>query len=187
MTAFLTKMVKQKGQKMNLQNVHPDQSIVDELSEKIHLDAPETFKLDEKGFVFLDGHNRPYLARMYHSVPWLFYWHVENHWVTLRRLTQADLWTLPHNLIQKQQDIYHRLNLNWMQGSHMANKHEPQFCDGPSCDNDVGLFLLAGVAVTGDALGDKAFCCDCCAEEWLDWMQDRAESSTLVEKERQNA
>ena len=58
----------------------------------------------------------------------------------------------------------------------MTLKHEPRFCDGPACDNDVGLFLLAGVAVTGDALGDRAFCCECCAEEWLDWIQDRAET-----------
>ncbi len=55
----------------------------------------------------------------------------------------------------------------------MTDKHEPRFCDGPNCDNDVGLFLLAGVAITGDALGDKAFCCEVCAEEWLDWMRGR--------------
>lgn len=142
-----------------------------ELFERIDAELP--LALDELGFVFLDDHRRPYLARMYHGAPWLFYWHVENHWVTLRKLTQTDLWTFPHNLTKKRQDMYHRLNLNWMQRNHMTLKHEPRFCDGPSCDNDVGLFLLAGVAVTGDALGDRAFCCDCCAEEWLDAAQDK--------------
>ena len=77
---------------MNLQNMRPSLSIIAELSENVCSGVPELFegvdtelgpatvRLDEPGFIFLDGHNRPYLARMYHGVPWLFYWHVENHW-----------------------------------------------------------------------------------------------------------
>jgi hypothetical protein len=66
--------------------------------------------LDEKGFVFLDGGGRPYLCRIWNDEPWLFYWHPENHWVSLRKVTQTDIWNFPHNLTEKEQAIYHKLH-----------------------------------------------------------------------------
>lgn len=49
-------------------------------------------KLDEKGFVFLDGASRPYHVRMWGDDPWLFYWHADNKWVSQRIVTQAEVW-----------------------------------------------------------------------------------------------
>jgi len=65
-------------------------------------------ELNEKGFVFLDKLNRPYRCCMYHGTPWLFYWHPDNKWVTLRQINQADIWQMPHNLNQKEQDLYYK-------------------------------------------------------------------------------
>lgn len=50
-------------------------------------------KLDEKGFVFLDDGSRPYHVRIWSELPWLFWWHPNNKWVSLRTLTQAEVWT----------------------------------------------------------------------------------------------
>jgi hypothetical protein len=69
--------------------------------------------LDEKGFIFLDRANRPYLCRIWGGVPWLFYWQVEGHWVSLRQVTQAEVWSYPHNLSEEQQDHYRRLHGQW--------------------------------------------------------------------------
>lgn len=63
-------------------------------------------KLDEKGFVFLDDDSRPYRCCMYCGTPWLFYWHPDKVWVTLKPVTQTDIWSMPHNLTQEQQDCY---------------------------------------------------------------------------------
>jgi len=45
-------------------------------------------------FVFLDGASRPFRVTMYGGEPWLFYWHADGHWVTLRKVTQHQIWQL---------------------------------------------------------------------------------------------
>ena len=62
--------------------------------------------LDEKGFIFLDDKQRPFWCRIWHDSPWLFYWHPDNKWVSLREVTQSDVPTFPHNLSEEHQEIY---------------------------------------------------------------------------------
>ena len=62
--------------------------------------------LDEKGFVFLDAAGKPFLCRMWQGVPWIFYWHPENKWVSLRKVTQTEVDDFPRNLTEEQQQIY---------------------------------------------------------------------------------
>ncbi len=62
--------------------------------------------LDEKGFIFLDQLNRPYRCCMYQGEPWLFYWHPDKKWVTCRTVTQTDIFLMPHNLTEKEQECY---------------------------------------------------------------------------------
>jgi len=69
--------------------------------------------LDEKGFIFLDMKNRPYLCRMWEGKPWLFYWHYENHWTSYRRVSQNDIDLFPRNLTEEEQEIYHELHRRW--------------------------------------------------------------------------
>ena len=70
-------------------------------------------KLDEKGVVFLDGAGRPYLCRMWEGEPWLFYWHPEGHWTTLRKVSQAEVFSLPNNLSPADQEVYHDQHKKW--------------------------------------------------------------------------
>lgn len=63
-------------------------------------------ELDEKGFIFLDDADRPYWCRMWGDSPWLFYWHPDYKWVSLRQLSQTDIWRFPHNLSEEEQQIY---------------------------------------------------------------------------------
>ena len=65
---------------------------------------------DENGFVFLDGRCRPYRCAMWGEHPWLFYWHPDNHWVSLRQVDQSEIFNMPNNLTQEEQDIYNRLH-----------------------------------------------------------------------------
>jgi hypothetical protein len=37
-------------------------------------------------FVFIDDGCRPYRIKTWGERPWLFYWHVDHHWVSLRPL-----------------------------------------------------------------------------------------------------
>ena len=69
--------------------------------------------LDEKGFIFLDVENRPYLCRIWEGEPWLFYWHCENHWVSYRKVNQNDIDLFPRNLTKEEQEIYHELHRRW--------------------------------------------------------------------------
>jgi hypothetical protein len=62
--------------------------------------------LDEKGFVFLDDNNRPYKCCMWGDGPWLFYWHADGHWVSLKPVSQFQVWHFPHNLTDEQQEMY---------------------------------------------------------------------------------
>ena len=63
--------------------------------------------LDEKGFVFLDAANRPFQCRMIGDESWVCYW-CKDHWVSLRKVTQIEIWGFPHNLKQEWQDVYHK-------------------------------------------------------------------------------
>ena len=59
-------------------------------------------------FVFLDDASRPYRITMYGGEPWLFYWHADGHWVTLRRVTQPEIWELKaRRLPDEQAALYH--------------------------------------------------------------------------------
>ena len=79
-------------------------------------------ELNDKGFIFLDDMNRPWLCRMWNDEPWLFYWHeYENHWVSGKRVTQSDVWTFPHNLTRKEEQYYHDAHDRWVK------EHAPQF------------------------------------------------------------
>lgn len=73
------------------------------------------YKLDEKGFVFIDGLNRPYLVRMYHDVPMSFYWHPDKHWVTWRGFELSDIIAARGQkvLSEEQAQIYHNLHNEW--------------------------------------------------------------------------
>jgi len=64
--------------------------------------------LDERGFVFLDGNGRPFKCAMWGGKPWLFYWHQDNHWVSLRETSQEEIFRMPMNLSQEQQDLYNK-------------------------------------------------------------------------------
>lgn len=62
----------------------------------------------EKGFVFIDSVDRPYHVRMWNGSPWMFYWHPDNHWVSLRKVTQADVWRFHEKAISEERaQIYH--------------------------------------------------------------------------------
>jgi len=81
---------------------------------KIGADRFAELDLDyEKGFVFLDRASRPYLCRIWCGDPWLFYWHSDNHWVSLKRVEQTDVWLYPDNLTEEQQRLYHDLDAKW--------------------------------------------------------------------------
>jgi hypothetical protein len=65
-------------------------------------------KLDEKGFVFLDARSEPYRCAMWGNEAWLFRWNHRQHcWVSLRPITQSEIWDFPRNLTQEQQDMYY--------------------------------------------------------------------------------
>ena len=59
-----------------------------------------------EGRVFLDGARRPYLIKKWgdEEKEWLFYWHPDHHWVSLRETNKDD--NFPDNLTQTEQDIY---------------------------------------------------------------------------------
>ncbi|EYB68846.1 hypothetical protein DEIPH_ctg017orf0224 [Deinococcus phoenicis] len=71
-------------------------------------------QLDERGFVFLDLAHRPYLIRRWGGNPWLFYWHPDNHWVSLRRVNQAFIWQAnARALPDDQAELYHQKQAEW--------------------------------------------------------------------------
>ncbi len=71
--------------------------------------------MDDKGFVFLDEQNRPYLYRKWGHEDnlWLFYWHVEGHWTSLRKVEDSE--KFPDNLTQPEQNMYHKQHEKWDQ------------------------------------------------------------------------
>lgn len=69
-------------------------------------------KLDEKGFVFIDGNSRPYWCRMYGDAPWFMYWHeAQKSWVTYRQVNQAEVWQAHQMAIPDEHaEMYHKLH-----------------------------------------------------------------------------
>jgi len=67
-------------------------------------------QLDEKGFVFIDGNNRPFWCCMYHGTPWIMYWNDgQKAWVTLRQVNQTEIWQANEMAIPDDQaEIYHK-------------------------------------------------------------------------------
>lgn len=74
----------------------------------------EMEELDKTGYVFLDHFNNPYKCAMWEDQAWLFYWHTDGHWVSLRRVDQMDIWTFPRNLSDEQQQYYHDRHDAWV-------------------------------------------------------------------------
>jgi len=58
----------------------------------------------ERGQVFLDKLSRPYLVKKWGGSHWLFYWHPDKRWVSLRKCNPGEVF--PINLTQEQQDLY---------------------------------------------------------------------------------
>lgn len=66
-------------------------------------------ELDEKGFVFLGDDGNAYRCCLWGDNAWLFVWHPTNAWVSVRKLTQIDVWMFPHNLTEAQQELYYAI------------------------------------------------------------------------------
>ena len=65
-------------------------------------------RLDEKGFVFIDGTGRPYHIRTWGGEPWLFYWHADDKWTSLRIVSQAEVWAANEQALPNwQAELYH--------------------------------------------------------------------------------
>lgn len=66
-------------------------------------------------FVFLDLAGRPYYCHKWGDELWLFYWHKEQHWVSLRQVAEDEIALFPHNLSPDDQQQYHDLHndINW--------------------------------------------------------------------------
>lgn len=71
-------------------------------------------ELDEIGFIFIGHDERPYKCCLYGGEPWLFYWHPDNHWVTLRKLSRHQVSILPRNLSEEHQAIYNQEHDEWL-------------------------------------------------------------------------
>ena len=50
----------------------------------------------------------------------------------------------------------------------------------PGCGQDVSELALAGADVT---YGSYHFCCECCLEEWIDAVQDKANDKAQEEQD----
>jgi len=70
--------------------------------------------LDETGFIFMDSNSRPRLCRIWGQRPWLFYWHVNNHWMSQIPLSNADVLNFPRNMTDEQQQYYRDKHQKWL-------------------------------------------------------------------------
>lgn len=67
--------------------------------------------LDEKGFVFIGKDKKPYWCRMWEESPWLFYWHPDNKWVSLKEVNQSDIFIARQSsLNEAEANIYHSMS-----------------------------------------------------------------------------
>lgn len=68
-------------------------------------------ELTEKGFVFIDDYSKPFFIRMWSGVPWLFYWHPDKKWVSLRKVSQTEIWQFHEKVLSEEMaEIYHKAN-----------------------------------------------------------------------------
>lgn len=68
-------------------------------------------QLTEKGFVFIGDDSKPYWCRMQGGVPWVFYWHADNRWVSLKQVNQTYVWLAANTaLTEEKAEMYHKLN-----------------------------------------------------------------------------
>jgi hypothetical protein len=63
-------------------------------------------KLDSKGFIFLGADHRPYRCSMIGDEAWLHWWHPDKKWVTMRPVSQTEIWSMPRNLTDAEQELY---------------------------------------------------------------------------------
>ena len=63
---------------------------------------------DEVDFVFIDDASRPYRVMDWNDETWLFYWHPDGKWVSLRKATFAEVILLSTKAIPAEQaQFYH--------------------------------------------------------------------------------
>lgn len=60
----------------------------------------------ELGFVFTDKQNRPYYCRTWEDETWLFYWHPDKKWVSLRQVTEEEKDKFPRNVSAQLQQAF---------------------------------------------------------------------------------
>ncbi len=63
--------------------------------------------LDKEGFIFIEN-GEPHLCRIWGMRPWVFSW-LNDHWVPVRELTQAEVNEFPQNLSLEAQKAYRDL------------------------------------------------------------------------------
>ena len=67
--------------------------------------------LDEIGFVFLGGDGKPYWMRLQGGDPWIYYWHADKRWVSMKRSNQSEIWMAnERKMSDSDAKIYHDLN-----------------------------------------------------------------------------
>lgn len=59
-----------------------------------------------RDFGFFDTARRPYKVVMTRDGPWVCYWHPENRWVTLRQVSQNDIWSFTDHMTDAELAIY---------------------------------------------------------------------------------
>lgn len=63
---------------------------------------------DEVDFVFLDDAQRPYRVMDWEDKTWIFYWHPDGKWVSLRKATFPEVICLAEKALpQEQAQLYH--------------------------------------------------------------------------------
>jgi len=70
---------------------------------------PERKQLDEAGFVFRGTDNKIYLCRMRTDTPWFFYWHPDGAWVSLKAVTQIDVWGAYEQRLSDEEALLYQL------------------------------------------------------------------------------
>jgi len=64
-------------------------------------------KSEKKGFVFLSNGGRPYWCAYQNGEYWLHYWHKSEGWVILQKMTLHEVYEMPRNLSERDQEKYH--------------------------------------------------------------------------------
>lgn len=62
--------------------------------------------LDEKGFVFLDDNGKPFWCRLWEGEAWMFYWHPDKRWVSIKRCIKLMFGWLIKKLYLKKMQIF---------------------------------------------------------------------------------